>query len=188
MNRPPKPSRESALSRRIDDLQAELARHTRRCEKCGNWLLPDEDSKDIYICTCCTANKMQKVIQQLQAELEVLKTNRDVATQEYRDLQAENGKLQNRIFELERECIAETYRATNFWEKLQASNEELEKLKEEGLKGNIPLIVLDQIKQLQDENEKLKRIIALVRRVQRCCKTRGEYVTKRNLEQALKGE
>ena len=52
----------------IEQLQAELDRHIHRCSKCGNYLLPDDDSPDIFCCPCCTIDNLQAQIVNLKAE------------------------------------------------------------------------------------------------------------------------
>ena len=61
----------------IKQLQAELKKHTKRCEKCGNYLLPDDDSEGIFVCACCAASKMQAQLEQLQVENKQLKKYTD---------------------------------------------------------------------------------------------------------------
>ncbi|HDY89161.1 MAG TPA: hypothetical protein ENH82_13730, partial [bacterium] len=52
----------------IEQLQAELDRHIHRCSKCGNYLLPDDDSPDIFCCPCCTIDNLQAQLNSLKAE------------------------------------------------------------------------------------------------------------------------
>ena len=54
---------------KIQKLQAELDRHTHTCSKCGNYLLPYDDSHGTFSCPCCAIDNLQAQLANLRSEV-----------------------------------------------------------------------------------------------------------------------